>query len=97
MELQAFAVYDSAAAMYLEPFFAPTVEFAIRGFKEAVNKQGHQFSKFPEDYTLFHLGAYDQSCGEFLSHPPTSLGVALTFVDKAQLSFVEEEEVNDGA
>lgn len=82
MEKLAFSVFDSAAGMYLEVFFAPSIEFAIRGFREAVNSEGHQFKKFPADYTLFHVGAFDQKTGQLVPREPTSLGVAITFVDK---------------
>lgn len=79
-EMEAFCVYDSAAELYLEPFFAPTIEVAIRGFREAVMKEGHQFNKFPADYTLFHIGSFSGSTGMFTVGTPHSLGVALTFL-----------------
>lgn len=76
-----FSVYDSAAERFLEPFCAPTVEFAIRSFKEAVTRDGHQFNKFPEDYTLFKVGEYDQESGSLKPvATPQSLGVAITFM-----------------
>ncbi len=59
-----FTVYDLAARRYLEPFFGPTVEFGIRGFKEACETEGHQFAKFPEDYALYHVGSFDPELGE---------------------------------
>lgn len=83
-----FSVYDAAAGAYLHPFFAPTVEFALRNFRQAVNTPDHQFAKFPEDYTLFLIGRFDQSTGQLTPLEPTSLGVALTFVDRTQLDFV---------
>lgn len=82
MRLQAFSVFDSAANLFLEPFWAPTIEVAIRGFREAVTREGHQFQKFPEDYTLFHLGEFDQERGELVPATPRSLGVAITFLQK---------------
>ena len=54
METHGFCVFDSAAKRYLEPFFCPSVEFAIREFKSAANTEGHMFSKYPADYTLFY-------------------------------------------
>lgn len=80
--IEGFTVYDSAAARYLDPFFAPTIEFAIRGFRQAVNKEGHQFHEFPEDYTLFHVGSFDPEKGIFVPQEPRSLGVAITFLNK---------------
>jgi len=81
MRMQAFSVYDGAAKAYLEPFFADTVEVAIRMFRAVVSKPDHQFARFPEDYTLFHLGEFDQELG--LLNPlktPHSLGLAVQFV-----------------
>lgn len=85
METHFFTVFDSAAGRYLEPFPAPSVEFAIRGFREAVNKQDHQFNKFPEDYTLFYIGTWDPMTGEFGPQTPRSLGVAVTFIDRQEV------------
>jgi len=82
MELQLFTVYDSAAGMYLEPFFAPSAEAAIRGFRQAVNTENHSFNSFPEDFTLFSLGSFDSRTGMVVPHSPVSLGVAITFVER---------------
>jgi len=84
--LNVFTVYDSAAKRYLEPFFAETVEVACRMFRALVNKEGHQFCRFPEDYVLFHIGVYSTESGELEGlSAPHSLGVALTFVARPQL------------
>jgi len=83
--MNVFTVYDSAARRYLEPFFAETVEVACRMFRALVNKEGHQFNRFPEDYTLFHIGSYDEKAGELAAITPHSLGVALTYVARPQL------------
>jgi len=84
--MNVFTVYDSAARKYLEPFFAETVEVACRMFRALVNKEGHQFARFPEDYTLFHLGEYDAETGYIVPlDTPHSLGVALTFVARPSL------------
>ena len=81
MEKFLFTVFDSAAGAFLDPFPAPSVEFAIREFRRAANDAGHQFNRFPEDYTLFLVGEFDQKSGEITARPPSSLGVAITFLD----------------
>jgi len=83
--MKVFTVYDSAARKYLEPFFAETVEVACRMFRALVNKDGHQFNRFPEDYTLFHIGSYNDDEGQLSAITPHSLGVALTYVSRLQL------------
>jgi len=79
--MNCFTVYDSAARRYLEPFFAETVEVAIRMFRTLCNRPEHQFAKFPEDYALFHIGSFSQETGMLESFvAPHSLGVAIQFV-----------------
>lgn len=96
MEKHLFTVYDSAAGTYLDPFVAPSIEFAIREFRSVVNQPGHQFNKFPADYTLFHVGQFDITSGELVGCSPASLGVALTFVAKAPRPEPVEEVAADG-
>lgn len=79
MKLQAFSVYDSAAKRFAMPFFADTIEVALRMFRALVNSGDSQVSKYPEDYTLFHIGEFDQELGEVRPSSPRSLGVAITF------------------
>lgn len=95
MNLLIFTVFDSAAQAYLEPFFAGTVEVALRMFRQVVNKEGHQFNKFPEDYTLFVVGEFSQEDAELVAYETArSLGVAVTFMDTPRLY---EPEVKHGS
>lgn len=81
-----FTVYDSAAKRYLQPFFAPTLEVAIRMFRELANKPEHQFGKYPSDYELRHIGSFDGETGTVTPADPThSLGVALTYVNRLEV------------
>lgn len=85
MNEEMFTVYDSAARRYLQPFFAPTLEVAIRMFRELANKQEHQFGKYPSDYELRHIGSFDGERGIVIPTDPThSLGVALTYVNRLE-------------
>lgn len=99
METLVFTVYDTAAGAYLEPFFAPSVGFATRSFREAVNREGHQFNKFPDDFVLFQIGRFDSTSGVLEPAVPHSLGVAVEYLDRngsgRQLQmFSNDEEVN---
>lgn len=86
MNVELFTVYDSAARRYLEPFGAETIEVALRMFRQLVNREGHGFAKFPEDYTLFHVGRFDAETGLLIPlATPHSLGVAVTFLHRPQL------------
>lgn len=76
-----FTVFDSAAGAFLEPFVAPSIEFALRAFRKAVNTDGHQFNEYPDDYTLFVIGSFSIEQGTIEPQTPQSLGVAITFVE----------------
>lgn len=81
MILKVYTVYDSKAEAYLQPFFSQSKGVAIRSFQEAVRDEKSNISKYPEDFTLFELGEYDDSNSKFnLHNTPQSLGVAVEFL-----------------
>lgn len=65
MQMQAYAVYDRKAESYAQPFFAPNHAVAIRNFEGAVRSGNSQLSTHPEDFSLWHLGEYDDEQGRF--------------------------------
>lgn len=79
--MKLFTTHDSKAKAYLQPFFMRSKGEAIRGFSELANEEGHQFKKYPEDFTLFYLGEYNEETGIITPlKTPESLGKALDFV-----------------
>ena len=80
MKVKIFAIYDSKAEAYLQPFFMPARGQAIRAFTEAVNDKSTNFYKHAEDYTLFEIGEYDDAtAGVTALNAKTSLGCAIEF------------------
>lgn len=76
-----FTVYDSKAEAYLPPFFMAARGAALRSFQDTCNDTTHAFNQHPEDYTLFHLGQYDDQHATFdITEAKTSLGLASEFV-----------------
>jgi len=80
-----FTVFDVCAGAFLEPFCAPSVEFAIRSFRQAVNTPQHAFATHPADYTLFVIGEFDAISGKLIPQEPASLGIGITFVAETPL------------
>lgn len=79
-----FSIYDTKASAYLTPFFLPTVPMALRVFAECANSSDHQFGRHPEDFTLFHLGTFDdETCIFTALETKAALGVAIEFVNVA--------------
>lgn len=81
MILQVFSIFDSKGEFFHVPFFKKTRGEAIRDFTELSNDSNSFVSKYPEDYTLFHIGSFADDCGKL--DPvitPTSLGLAIEFI-----------------
>lgn len=67
--LQAFSIRDLVANLYAPPFFMPNVGMAVRAFGEDCKNPNSNLAKFPKDFELYHVGAYDEETGDFFSIP----------------------------
>jgi len=74
-----FTIHDEKAGAYLPPFFLPNAEMAKRTFSDCINDKKHAFGQHPEDYTLFHLGAFDNITAETILIEQHSLGNGINF------------------
>lgn len=65
-------MYDHAAEMFGRPFFVQHPAMAVRSFSDEVRREAPDNNLFthPEDFTLYHLGSFDDSTGGF--HLPES-------------------------
>lgn len=70
MILQVYAVFDKAVGAYLPPFYTRSKGEALRSFSDACNDGKSNFTRYPNDYTLFHLGVYDDAGGNFQTFDP---------------------------
>jgi len=83
MLLKMFSIFDSKVGAYLPPLFFRSNGEAVRAFAAAVADGSTNFCKYPEDYTLFELGAWEDADCSF--HPlltPHPLHKALEFIVK---------------
>lgn len=62
-KLKMFSILDNKANAYLRPFCLPSEAHAIREVSEVLQSQG-PFSDYPEDFTLFAVGEFDDETGE---------------------------------
>lgn len=83
MKQQMFCIRDTKADAYLPPFFLPRKEMAMRVFDQCVNSKDHQFGKWPQDYTLFQIGQFDDETGTCVTYAPESLGNGLEYLKPA--------------
>lgn len=80
MIYQVLAVYDGKARAYLPPIYCSNVDVAVRALTDAANTPGHQIERNPLDYTMFHLGVWDDDSGTF-----TLLDKHINIANAAQL------------
>lgn len=80
MLLKSYSVYDSKVAAFMQPFFMQAHGAALRAFADLVNDPKTQICKYPEDFTLFYHGDFDDQSGLFRSEPaPVALGTGLEY------------------
>lgn len=79
MKQYIYTVHDQKAEAFLPCFQAPTDGIAERSFKDLVNQDGHQFSRYAEDYTLIRVACIDDSTGVVTPENPLTIaqGIAL--------------------
>lgn len=77
-KIKMYSVYDSKAAAYNQPFYAPAHGAAIRNITTLANDGKSLISTYPGDYTLFAIGEFDELTGKLESYAtPQSLGTGL--------------------
>lgn len=86
MVLQVFSVYDSKLKAFMLPFFQQNIALAIRAFKTGANDPESQLCGHPEDFSLHHLGDFDDELGVFrLLDVKVNLGLAAQFKVKSNV------------
>lgn len=65
MVTKIFAVWDSKAEAYMQPQYYHTSGLAERAFVMACKSKESSFNANPQDFCLFELGTFDDSCAKF--------------------------------
>lgn len=63
------AVYDKKAKAFFPPFFSSNVAVGVRMVASAVNDPTHQLSKYSADFSVYHLGMFNDEHAEFTLFP----------------------------
>ena len=66
------AVKDELTNSFLSPAFIESIEEAERLFSYQVNTIG-LWKENPEDYSLYHIGSYDQETGSLIGIAPVKI------------------------
>lgn len=71
-----YTVYDAAAQAYGPPFFSRTHGEAIRSFESACADPQRDFFKHATDYSMWHIGQFDDQTGAIIPAPLNCLSKA---------------------
>lgn len=86
--MKVFAIRDSKAMAYLQPFYAPTVAVAIRLITQSGEDNGSLLHKYPSDFEVFEIGKFDEQTGKLEGSPHQSLGKVVDFIQMQLPGFV---------
>lgn len=64
---QVFSIFDNAAKVYNKPFFLKNRYEAVRMFGDLVRDEQSMLSKHPQDFSLFHVGSFDDESAELIN------------------------------
>jgi hypothetical protein len=77
----------------MPPFCTTNSGIALRAFTDACNSSTHPLGQHPEDYTLFYLGEFDDSLGNFAQEQtPRKVATGLSVL-KPKMSAEEKKEL----
>lgn len=60
MKTEMYVIFDKKAKLYNKPFHQFNRDVAIRTVTDLANDTSTDFSRNPEDYSLFFLGTFDE-------------------------------------
>ena len=78
--MQVYAVYDAKAGTYGSPFYQMNDAMATRLFANLANDEQTTIGRNPEDFSLIHIGEYDDQDGKFKQKKFNSIATASALV-----------------
>jgi hypothetical protein len=80
-----FSIYDNVAQLFEPPFTEKNKGTAIRRIQDLIqNNINSPYSKFPDNFVLFHIGYYDSSVAGILDLEPEQVITFLELTDKKE-------------
>jgi len=68
------AIFDKKTKCFTPPYHSKTKGEALRSFMEIVKNPQTLINKYPEDYTLYLLGEFDDNLGQFYQNTVIEVG-----------------------
>lgn len=100
MKQQIYAVFDTCAGIYDSPHFANSDDVVRRQFFDIATAADNPISKHPEHYSLWRLGAWDNTNGKIVDETNECLCTALEAISQSQVvdakKMSEIEKITNG-
>lgn len=77
MNYSIYSVFDRKANVFARPFVSPNDAMAARSFLAARQDSTTEIHKFPEDFTLYRLGTFDDDAGVVAGIHPTPVSLEI--------------------
>jgi len=84
MKQQIYAVYDQCSGIYDSPHFGNADAIVKRSFMDIATAADNAISKHPEHYSLWRLGAWDNTTGKINNEANECLCTALEIISQSQ-------------
>lgn len=91
---QIFTVFDTKSKTYSPTIYFKQIGEASRAFSDAVNKENHQYNLHPEDYSLYHIGQWDNLTAKYTDIDPKLLYTGLQ-LKNPEPDHVKESQQHD--
>lgn len=73
--------YDKKGEAFTNPVATPKKALAVRDFAEVCKDEKHPFHKYPEDYSMWTVGEFNEITGE-ITPKKEKIAEAINFVIK---------------
>lgn len=83
MNLYMFSLFDSKTGAFSPPFFVNHRGHALRMVQELGRDTNTTVGRYPEDYTLFELGFFDDATGQVEMMRANNLGQVASLIPQA--------------
>lgn len=70
MNLNIYTIKDAKAGTFSQPFYSVNHSTAIRSFNASIQDQTNPLSNYPEDFSLYHLGTWEDNQGTLTTQDP---------------------------
>lgn len=85
MILTCVSIRDAKSELFSQPLFFQATGQALRAFSDAVNDEKSDYYRHPEDYSIWHLGNFDDTTGTLIPlSAPNCLALAVTLSNGAR-------------